>query len=56
MLMIGMYCIQEVNERFIGLTWALCRLGQVVEHLKNWSLGLSRGCTIYGKVVITMVW
>jgi len=46
MLMIGMYCIQEVNERFIGLTWALCRLGQVVEHLKT-GLGVYQGSVQY---------
>ena len=26
-----------VNEMFIGLTWALCGLGQAVEYLKNLS-------------------
>jgi len=56
MLVIGMYCLQKVNGRFIGLTWASCRLGQVAECLKNWSWGLSRKYTVYSQVVIIIVW
>jgi len=38
----SMYGLQKVNEMFIGLTCALCGLGQVVEYLKNWTCGLAR--------------
>ena len=42
MITTSRYGLQEVDEMFINLTWALCGLGWVVEYLKNWPWGLVR--------------
>ena len=46
MLMTGIYGLQKVNERFIDLTWALCRLGWIVKHIKT-GLGVYLGSVQY---------
>ena len=55
-LMINAYGLCKVYGGFIDLTWTLYRLGQVVEHLKNMSCGLSGRCTVCGQVIIMVVW